>query len=66
MLGDNKVLVGCDDVYCFFNKVASGMNQQSFGVSLTQPQRVAVAELLPQFVDRLKLGSSAEFVGEKL
>ena len=31
------------------------MNQQSFGVSLTQPQRVAIAELLPQLVDRLKL-----------
>ncbi len=31
------------------------MNQQSFGVSLTQPQRVAIAELLPQLADRLKL-----------
>ncbi len=31
------------------------MNQRSFGVSLTQPQRVAIAELLPQLVDRLML-----------
>ena len=31
------------------------MKDVSFGVSLTQPQRVAIAELLPHFVDRLKL-----------
>jgi len=36
------------------------MNQQSFGVSLTQPQRVAIAELLPQLVDRLKLDAKRQ------
>ena len=31
------------------------MKDGEFGVSLTRPQRVAIAELLPQMVDRLKL-----------
>ena len=31
------------------------MKDVEFGVSLTHPQRVAIAELFPQMVDRLKL-----------
>jgi hypothetical protein len=31
------------------------MKDLSFGVSLTQPQRIVIAELFPQLIDRLKL-----------
>ena len=34
------------------------MKDVAFGVSLTQPQRVAIADLFPQMVDRLKLDTN--------